>query len=128
MGEIKFRAWDKEKKEMVNYIHSILFEDKRLIISLTSRDGIHNSQEWDVLYEDDFELMQFTGLKDKDGVEIYKGDIMYVAGIGNMLVNFINGSFCLIKNDRIIYFHEDMEQDIENVIGNIWENPGLLEK
>lgn len=92
------------------------------------------------LWEGPFELMQYTGLKDKNGVEIYEGDIIkakhddgrYDTG---EVVYGSKGAFCLylpevatgIKKPLLNYIHGIMlaEHDFE-VIGNIYENPELL--
>lgn len=111
MRQIKLRAWDKKTKKMFDW-NSIC-------------DGVFTFND----LKFDFVIwMQFIGLTDKNHKEIYEGDIMYCAGIGNMEVIFRNGAFCLYNGLDVIYFNEDMEQDIENVIGNIYENPELLEK
>lgn len=64
MREIKFRAWEKNLKEIIP-VHSIDFEKKM----------INTESAWRFFNE--IELMQYTGLKDKNGKEIYEGDILH---------------------------------------------------
>ena len=66
MREIKFRAWDKKEKEMVE-VCQINWHDP-YGITISHNGSWHN----DIA---DYELMQYTGLKDKNGKEIYEGDI-----------------------------------------------------
>jgi uncharacterized phage protein (TIGR01671 family) len=74
------------------------------------------------------ELMQYTGLKDKNGVEIYEGDIMTADknSINSYIVKYVNNNF-ILSNRRntlssVLYFKE------REVIGNIYENQELLER
>ncbi len=118
MRELKFRAWDKETKTIIldTTIHAITFSGEIWKIS-------------DSIFKDEtkrFEIMQFTGLKDKNGKEIYEGDIMYVAGVGNVEIIFNEGCFGYMWEGGLYNFYEDQEGDIERVIGNIYENPELL--
>ena len=80
----------------------------------------------------DYELMQFTGLKDKDEKEIYEGDIYkvkYGQGEAIFRVKYNHGAFCLVnkkvkQSDR--YLGNKIHKDNGEVIGNVYENPELL--
>lgn len=109
MREIKFRAWDKNEKRWLSFLE----------VNLA---GFRNEISF---YQDtSFELMQYTGLKDKNGKEIYEGDIMRVLDeVGQVYYDDNNVCFCI-----------DVERDYNpcigryEVIGNIYENPELLTK
>jgi len=84
--------------------------------------------------EDGSHLMQFTGLRDKSGNEIYEGDILEHRGIGIWSVVWVKACLCLscIKGKNISYpdrqrLFRDYEEGSFTIIGNIYENPELLE-
>jgi hypothetical protein len=107
MRAIKFRAWNREKKVM-----SFEFE-------FDSFDGSYFIPEGWSLYE--MEIMQFTGLFDKNGKEIYEGDVVD----SDQGVREIKWEQCGFSP-----FHEngwgDWNENNMVVIGNIYENPELL--
>lgn len=120
MREIKFRAWDKLNKEMFN-VESINFQERRVY-----RDTV-SYREFN-----DIELMQYTGLKDKNNKEIYEGDILFESfGERYYRVIFENGSFrAEFKGDFEEYSFDliDVVAQSYEVVGNIYENPELMEE
>ena len=127
MREIKFRAWLKEKKEIVD-VEEIDFMNK--VINYIDNDYENNRQEIRGAYFEDIELMQYTGLKDKNNKEIYEGDVL---SNGNdekpYKVIFENGSFrAEFEGDfeeYSFYLIDIVAQHCE-IVGNIYQNPELL--
>ena len=120
MRSIKFRAWNEEEGVMIDG-DSLAFEEYAPITDLLNQDGI----------------MQYTGLKDKTGVEIYEGDILVCSKYigGNWIdtcyergyVEFVYGAFGLHRKQGFYRPFKDWLEDYElEVIGNIHENPELL--
>ena len=125
MREIKFRAWDKDRKEMIK-VNTIYFNNS---------NGLYINS----LLAENMQLMQYTGLKDKYGVEIYEGDIVSctygiwheepngLSRIGDIVYDIKSCSFRIrIKNSAVLVaFYDTTSKDIV-VIGNIYDNPELL--
>lgn len=118
MREIKFRAWDKERSEM--YEVDALHFHRQLIEVDSETDHQTTSIE-------PYELMQYTGLKDKNGTEIYDGDIirgLHDFGPGGFSVIAAPVKYHVIHGYQLHYFLLEQTE----VIGNIYENPELLER
>ena len=120
--EIKFRAYHKERKEIFE-IASIDFEEKRAILWNEIRKLLNVDFER-------FELSQYTGLKDKNGKEIYEGDIVILNDTeeeNRCVVKYKYGSYILIDGDLRENL-SNVEDSFLEVIGNIYENKNLLEE
>lgn len=119
MRTIKFRAWDNKNKVMINpfcELRENLFWGEDL-----TNTGLTIP----------ISVMQFTGLFDKNGVEIYEGDILSTETLKHMQVGWNNrfSSFSLTHKDWAFshWFGESCEPEQCLVVGNIFENPELLQ-
>lgn len=128
MREIKFKIYDKELKEYHIEELQDLSEDDYWY------DG--DTEVWSVLYDcnheqERFVALQYTGLKDKNGEEIYEGDIlkfkMYDGKYENYKIVFRNAEFEAINEEDTNFISTDIWNVYGEVIGNIYENPELLE-
>lgn len=122
MNEIKFRAWDKATRKVLEVIE-IDFQGMEILVI------DHDEQEAREAVHGHYELMQYTGLKDKNGVEIYEGDIIKYSNIyvSNYLWEVSHGRAELVlKNKSAIKPLNDVNSIYLKVIGNIYEDPELL--
>ena len=130
----KFRAWIKEEKCFAEYIESIRYYSKEIDLCW---GGVCESDCFDF---EGIELMQSTGLKDKNGKEIFEGDILQIDYIKAIVrfgqyryydsagkdVLIGNGFYleCLnVMNPDCISPYETDVLDKAEIIGNIYENP-----
>ena len=121
MRNIKFRAYVKFLNEIQN------------VTELYNTGGCMVDGYPYALAHDDVNLMKFTGLQDKNGVDIYEGDIVNISGSGSCITE-IQPCYgivykCINKNMFDTDAHDvAAEREDSFVIGNIHSNPELLEQ
>ena len=136
MREIKFRAWDTQNKRIF-MVTQMSFRPSNDVFRIWD-----DTEDFHIENPTDCILMQFTGLHDKNGREIYEGDIVY-APLNQSRYEICIGTYSDLSEDSYIVHYgvygrrinalsksyEGMggaERYVE-VIGNIYENPELLE-
>lgn len=130
--EIKFRVWDKYKKQMypISSIDYDIFSQEIRIIAVGHENGMctaynknHNSEKCDITA---LELMQYTGLHDENGKEIYEGDILKGTFYGFPMPEY-DYVFQIYWDEKEKGFMANYFEPSEcKVIGNIYDNPELL--
>lgn len=138
MREIKFRAYVKSLGWMLP-VERICFDCKTVEVDLT--DGNGDTAEYDF---DKVELLQYTGLKDKDDNDIYEGDILFI----DRYIDYPDGDYYFVRWEKFGYsvrryrkildrrevkcvlsvlINSSAVENHSKVIGNIYEHPHLLE-
>lgn len=122
----KFRAWHKELGRMMLIEIMYFFFFGNELEELELNDPVMNDHI--SVYPDDIILMQSTGLKDKNGKEIFEGDVVSI--------DTDEFDLLFVKYESCIYWLMDDEECVEHlsdyykyvsIVGNIYENPELLE-
>jgi hypothetical protein len=108
MREIKFRAWDKISQSMLCWYELISSQN--------------NLKLWHLKNKTNLEWLQFTGLTDKKGIDIYEGDIIKADW------HWENNKIVDLSYEASFFYaiQEYCLEDALEVIGNIYENPELL--
>ncbi|WP_156009744.1 YopX family protein [Streptococcus ruminantium] len=132
----KYRTWSKSR-ERFEWTQQLVWHRDKLTRVITSfKFVIHTNLPGDVI------LMQSTGLKDKNGVEIFEGDIVKATRFFGRadetggfyeydkeligIVKQLEGAWVIDTGEELIPLWSEIEENI--VIGNIYEHPELVEK
>lgn len=148
MRKIKFRAWDKDTDKMVysaqvyprsmykfefDLFNEFDFKLMKMIDRYNVTDDEGNDTYQEVFEAIEANIMQYTGMKDVNGKEIYEGDIVKIKFMSMFedkhfigVVKFYDGSFS-VDNEKLQKAHFLFnETHILQIIGNIYEDPELL--
>lgn len=145
--EIKFRAWDNENKYMVTSKQGVFTALRNSMNIVRQDDGYYNDGDLLKPNKEKYSLMEFTGLHDKNGKEIYEGDIIefsydvftgnFDTKVGRGTIEFIDGAFYIkpfeIEGRKVKdtdneewFLLYTVNTDTLEVIGNVHENLELL--
>lgn len=153
MREIKFRAWDgrqmvhdgdywngeNRQNDVPSFAYAVSVTNKGILWCeklgplkpgdiVRDEEGNEGYRTWEIdRMASDVKIMQYTGLKDKNGVEIYEGDILAFDNGFCDVVRFERSAWRWNRGHNILGISWHSERSL-SVIGNIYENPELLEK
>lgn len=127
MKEFKMKAWLKKENKMV----SIIGIDLNYQYIRYSDDGNLFKDDYKIAEFKDIELLQFTGVKDKAGQEVYEADVIkFNDGIDDIygLISYDDEDavYC-VSYENVTEYLLNMAGDFE-IVGNIFENPNLHEQ
>ena len=126
--EIKFRAWDSRRK--------IMYPNAQNTYDFMASEGGCMEENFKCVLEDDnYKVMQYTNCYDINGKEIYEGDVVEKEIMESIfddskligVVKMIEGCWCVVDDKKKVAKYLWSETDVNRVIGNIYENPELLE-
>jgi uncharacterized phage protein (TIGR01671 family) len=123
--EIKFRAFidDKDCDEKLMIYQGTPCD----YFMLSNGEGFMIVRDYEhYMPEVSFKIMQYTGLKDKNGKEIYEGDVLKYPGYKNLEIWFEDGAFLVGKRNESDQHVFQSKTDHMEIIGNIYENPELV--
>jgi len=116
--EIKFKIWDNKQKKMI----------REWVNMPLSVDLKNNTFEFSKHIIENVEILQYTGIKDKNGKEIYEGDIIKTHD-GVYTIEFVGGAFEGVKDNKKYKNKKDYfmlnrgnKDSLVEVVGNIYES------
>ena len=135
MRELKVRAWYKPYKQMCQ-VESLRFDGNEVYIAVLIEESFYDRR---LVEADEIVIEQFTGLKDRNGTEIYEGDICSFAsktgkhiGVVEWSDNLASFGLRMVKNNFLYTFSEldtmGVNLDTLEVVGNIHKDPELMEE
>ena len=126
---VRFRVWIKTEKRMIETddLLDIDYENKEIVTQqVYFENGLPDDRDIYCYDFDEIELMQSTDMVDKNGKEIFEGDIVKCSGLLGTIESFKAMWICsFVKYNnyqKVGFFAQEIE-----VVGNIYENPELLE-
>ncbi len=127
----KFRAWDKKCNEMFKDTFAITESGQVIIVE---QESVFDTPDY--VFTDDLIIMQSTGLKDKNGIEVFENDVIRDSDGFEGIVQYDESygmygiAYLPTKSNGIDTTFEELKDKYRNkfeVVGNIYENPELLE-
>jgi len=124
MKETKFRVWDKKNKKWIKpkFGGDLCVGDDIVIVRdfKPNNNGGYSFDKERIFERIDVKVMRDTGIKDKNGIKIYEGDIVKCGDVGTAIIEDIRKLYNIFEYiERRIWL---------KIIGNIYENPNLTNK